>query len=212
MYKLLLKNGYNHNMISGGLNMARKKKKKTPEEKAAFANKLAGTDILKLTFLDDNTSKLAQKICNKNGLNISVVNEKFTKMNRLNPNYNKIVKCHCDLCKNLNKGFNCKSKKVVYQYECLECQKCYVGKTVNPIKKRHYQHTRGVALNMIYESALAEHEIKEHPLRPHDISNYKLTVLQRGFNNVDTSLREGELIAKMKPELNRKHESRTFNI
>ena len=212
MYKLLLKNGYNHNMISGGLNMARKKKKKTPEERAAFANKLAGTDILKLTFLDDNTSKLAQKICNKNGLNISVVNEKFTKMNRLNPNYNKIVKCHCDLCKNLNKGFNCKSKKVVYQYECLECQKCYVGKTVNPIKKRHYQHTRGVALNMIYESALAEHEIKEHPLRSHDISNYKLSILQRGFNNVDTSLREGELIAKMKPELNRKHESRTFNI
>jgi hypothetical protein len=201
MYKLLQKNGYDPLDINKGLKKA-VHKFNSNSERVKWDK---GEAIFKMQFKSDLVNKGAKSLLS--GMGVKLVNKKFIRLSSLNPKLtNNTNRCTCNICIMVGDKFSCNTKQVVYKYTCLGCQECYIGKTINSVKDRHKQHRAAMVKLDANKSALVEHMSNCSYAFDKDIEAYKLSILEKCNDNVDTLIREAWWINKLSPKLNRKNE------
>ncbi len=119
--------------------------------------------------------------------------------------------CNCIICKQINNRYDCNSRFVVYKFTCKACNEYYIGETCIAIKDRIKQHTNSINKKDT-KSALSNHLLLEHAESNYDISNFKLDIISKHKDSLDTALSEAFAIQKYKPSLNRKFELSLYNL
>lgn len=84
-------------------------------------------------------------------------------------------------------------RDVVYKIDCLDCSKCYIGKTTRPLNCRLKEHQKALNERNLNKSALAEHQSITAGHR-FDLSN--TTIIARDSQPKELVAKESYLIQK----------------
>ena len=120
--------------------------------------------------------------------------------------------CGCQLCE---VGVMCTQKHAVYKATCYICSEAYIGVSNRQIVSRMKEHERGIRLNY-NNSVLGQHYnhhfqnedpvpiLSDDPDYKNMLSMYKVQIIDRGSDSIESYIREGLQIAKQAPTLNTK--------
>ena len=174
-------------------------KKRSRKAKASNENKV----VLNIDFISDSCSRKINYLIRKHKLNIRFVNKSNKKLCHLFRSKDRNIKHdNCVLCSKLPNYINCNVRFVVYQFICHFCSSSYIGKSSRPFRLRFNEHRRSI-VNGDTASALADHCLK---CAANNIEDFDVSILRILDCPVKTSISESQLIAQMKPALNRRHE------
>ncbi len=117
----------------------------------------------------------------------------------------------CRVCPILDDKWTCRIICTVYKNTCKLCGNIYIGKTINPIKDRFFQHAGAIKKGDTHKSALANHLTKYHPNLSHaSIAIFGLAILHKSNSPADLLIAEACFINNLKPTINRKNELQVF--
>jgi len=204
---ILSMNGYTHKEISRAKSNCSKNRNKNQYN---YKTSLHNLKPLKLPFVNNKCITKIIKAIRKYELPINIVSTLGTKLCQLYP-MKEYKSCQCTICLQITNQYNCNSRFVVYKFTCKACNKEYIGETCIAIKDRIKQHTNSINKGDS-KSALSNHLLLEHPNSNYSITNFKLDIISRHKDSIDTALCEAFTIRKFKPALNRKFELSIYNL
>ena len=113
----------------------------------------------------------------------------------------------CEICNKLPGKYTCIDRCLVYRFSCQICHEFYIGQTARPFKFRFSEHkmslSRGDGI-----SALSTHALQAHYDVTLTIDSFNLDIFQKAKTPLETRLIEAKLIDTLKPNINRRHETR----
>jgi hypothetical protein len=211
--KLLINNEYPLLFIAKSLKdtIDRMNNKMGPRDKLKFAK---GGMPIKIPFISEGANSKIKKAIRKSELDLQLVNTKNTNIQSLGSKQGAIKCMKCNICEKLPETLNCKTQNIVYSYKCRKCpdDTIYIGKTNNTIRDRNRNHRKCFKDKDTRGSAMAEHMYKKHNMDNICFDEaYEFNMLSKVNSNINTNLKEGSLINKLKPKLNRKCEIPEYN-
>jgi len=190
----LKSNGYNNINFEKILDRPRYPKK---DEDCVF---------LQTNFINDRFNKRINQIVHQYNFPVKIISKPNKKLSQcFRDTLIKTKHENCNTCRSLPDNYNCNDRFIVYKFKCNICLKFYIGETCRPFHQRFEEHKRSLLAND-KKSALSDHVFNHHPNEDLDLSNFQLCVLASCRNPVETRLKEAQLIAECRPQLNRRHE------
>ena len=108
-------------------------------------------------------------------------------------------------------GIPCKTRNFIYHATCLPCKNnskdsTYIGASARRAKESMSEYESGIRLPQQAErTTLGKHKVASHPNAPNEIEKcYKFKIIDKGFDSLDTFLREGIHIKNKGSSLNGK--------
>jgi hypothetical protein len=183
----------------------------TTRDKLKFSK---GGMPIKVPFISDRANNKIKTAIKNSELELQLVNTKNTNIQSLGTKQGAQKCMKCTLCDKLPETLNCRTQNIVYSYKCNKCPEdtSYIGKTNNTIRDRHRNHRKCFKDKDIKGSAMAEHMFKKHNMDNVCFDDaFEFNMLSKVNSNINTNLKEGNLINKLKPKLNRKCEIPEYN-
>lgn len=167
-------------------------------------NSITSMPTLSLGFVGESFVRKINKIKNKYDIPVRITSKPGRKLATALQQRN-VNKCTCDICNNINPKYNCKSKHIVYDFECKLCNQNYIGQTCRPFHVRYKEHERSLK-NEDKKSALSDHSLKYHRDRVMTINDFSYSILDQQQTAITTRVAESRCIATNKPQINRRQE------
>ena len=161
--------------------------------------------FLKTLFINDRFTKKVNNILKKYNFPVKVVSKPNSKLSHCFNNRKIDKHDHCSLCDSLPNKYCCDVRYVVYKATCNLCNKFYIGETCRPLYLRLNEHRRCIK-NRDRNSALADHILNEHSGVNLTFDDFRLHIISKFSNPVETRIGEARSITTLKPEINRKEE------
>ena len=202
-FKNLLKsNGYSDTTLEE----IRKKTERISNSKK-YKKQGANKTPLIMNFINDKTSRKINQLIHKYDLDVQLISKPGPNLQQIlnKQQASKQLHQNCDICKRLQKKYNCEQRFVVYEFRCKLCNKCYIGQTARPFYFRYREHQYSINKSND-NSALSQHLITEHASTDKTINNFYLSFLELYRTPVDCKLGEAMWIRTRQPTLNRKEE------
>ena len=159
-----------------------------------------------ISFINDNVNRQINKAIAKYDLNIKLISKPAPQLCSV-LNRKRISRSHhnCEICGSIKDKKSCKTRYVVYQFECGVCHDIYIGQTARPFHFRYKEHKRAIE-NKNNSSALSEHILKRHQNASLSINDFALCFLEILRNPVDCKISEAKHISSKNPKINRREE------
>ena len=168
--------------------------------------------ILKIPYINEGFTRRASNTLRKLGINARVVTESGRSVRSLiSGTPVKEKNCQCELC---NADIDCTTRHYVYKARCTKCGDLYIGASRRPVKGRINEHESSFRLNNSRTTLghhAAEHRRQDDPhYTPASgkrdlnkfLENYEFGILERCKDTLDTFIREGLAIERIKPKIN----------
>ena len=156
------------------------------------------TPRLCIPYISEAYTRFVRKEVKKAGIEAVVIVKSDKNLKKQFHKAPSITPCKCKIC---YQGIPCTTRHVMYNAECIECRKSYIGVTTRPFAIRLAEHNSSIK-NNTDKSALTPHlEECTNPLQ--STEGFIWTTLDRGKGWKDSFIREGVLINTMNPKINR---------
>ena len=175
----LIANGYPSAYISQSRTQARRRRPRRDNNSQPLH--------LSIPYIDDRLDHKLNNVFKKYGLNVRIVHRSKTLRHLLQNRQTSLEKCTIRGCVVQAQGI-CFFKNCVYSIKCTSCDEEYIGSSTRFLHERIREHRQK-------DTAVSRHS---RTCR----ANFKVSVLTRQKDEVNTRLAEGFFIRKLKPQLN----------
>ena len=199
VYHILIKNGYEHDIILENLKRSTIPYVKTNNND--FINKIP----IRIPFQSNTKNRSIKKAIGNINLPIVFINDKINRLSKLGYKPKPKASClkNCKICKLTKDTTDCGKKNIVYELSCKKCLNTYIGMTNRTLKIRMTEHASDILYNKINYGPNAHLREKHPELVNEGLSNYCIEIKRKCNSHTNTKLTETRLISMLDPAINK---------